>query len=333
MNGLFPIPDTIQEEMEHEIGYPLSSLKTDATTTNLNFLSPIGFSRLQNRYRQASSLLKTYGINMSMEQFPFIRLPTGHILTEPSRNLRFISFTNPLQSLLFPLRSRKIRQEIIDYLKGNHKDASRSFAYFQLINIICSMTKVKIAAPLITSPFEYEPTLSTPLPENPPRLPESPDWNELRNYLKYEYLRSERKIRDEQEDDPLNDRQSYEKELAYSIYDPLGRTNKTAGFQWVSGIGTEEIDGTIVTEHTMREQQSKAEKLIFVGDYFPNEYIVHLHQFSGILLTGGSHLSHSAIVARERSIPYLIGIPEEKEKELRAEEKIRLSLPSLKKIH
>ncbi|MCH8519293.1 MAG: hypothetical protein LAT82_00895 [Nanoarchaeota archaeon] len=50
----------------------------------------------------------------------------------------------------------------------------------------------------------------------------------------------------------------------------------------------------------------KSEKKILISKYFKNEWISQIENFKAIILELGGELSHSAIVAREKNIPYVI---------------------------
>jgi pyruvate,water dikinase len=45
---------------------------------------------------------------------------------------------------------------------------------------------------------------------------------------------------------------------------------------------------------------------VLVAPYFDNAWVTQIDKFKGIVLEQGGTLSHSAIVAREKNIPYRI---------------------------
>ena len=71
---------------------------------------------------------------------------------------------------------------------------------------------------------------------------------------------------------------------------------------------SKEIVGNVIVIGNPYMFNGKIEKgSIIVSSFFKNDWISQMDNVAAVILEQGGSLSHSAIVARERNIPYFIG--------------------------
>ncbi len=101
--------------------------------------------------------------------------------------------------------------------------------------------------------------------------------------------------------------QKYKEEFPFSVYDfpaQFSDKNKSSKIFVVKG----DLNGKkFVVKNPKLFRGKFAENIILVAPYFENSWILEIDKFSGIILEQGGFLSHSAIIAREKKIPYVIG--------------------------
>lgn len=300
---------------------------------SLGVLSPLSASLYRTLFQDIRPALHRLGFQGGPSYFH--RAPNGRIYRHAGLEARFFRF-RPLGSFRFGLHEAEWRRRAAQW---EHEEGEAD--YERLLNVftlwqIASLyflhrEKGRVTEAPFTCPGEYE--LGQLTDVAPPGDPERfLCWEKCRNRLKRGFLSELRKWKQHIVRSPdvlfldwetyvqgfseaghkITDetiRRHLTPEMLLSLPDSFGGKVSAPGAKGVRIAGKGRVQAPVlVIPEPDRWTDPLLPGSLLVAPYFRNDWIPDLPGLAGVVLEQGGALSHSAILAREQEIPYLIGM-------------------------
>lgn len=317
INALAPFPN--------KYCLPKGEWKKTSLAESLGCLSPLTYSLMQKLFADTIPLFQKLGFTAENADF-FYRLPNGEILCDSILIQDFYRNGSFWSSFLRSFRKNAMLQETQKFCKS--ADFDLAFAYKTLLQIFQHwMTANTYANPeKHTHPRRNEYELSHY--EHHFAKPEikTDSWRDMRDSLRVCFFYELNKLKQQLAQKPrssfmdfnewetraVSDAELITREKASaseSIYDfscvIRSQPNPHSTAQKVAGTG--KISGkAFVLPNPLLFHGEFPGDCILVAPYFHNDWILEIDRFKGIIIEDGGTFSHSAIIAREKNIPYFI---------------------------
>ncbi len=286
-------------------------------------ISPLSFDVIKYCFEHNLENFKELGFRAHTFNF-LAQSRNGQIYANPVAQSQFFkprSFLTPFwQAVNEPKYKQKIRIFATTTQDNPFKlkKLSDIFGYWNIANFYARTSK-NIA--IVSWQNEYEVLQPLKLPS--PKLKKQMNWSDWRNFYKQWWLWEYEKLKKDIQKNPLlafgslktiktNDEKTlqanYNKLLPYSILDfPYNFNQKSSHQKVIPVVKAKSIQGNIfIVKNPKIFNEPFPDNTILVAPYFSNDWILEMNKFKGIILENGGILSHSAIVAREKNIPYYI---------------------------
>ena len=294
---------------------------------SLGRLSPLSFSLLEQLYEDSKPAFKALGYQASAVNF-IQRMPDGTVLTDTLLEKEFYRTTS-FGGFWRGFRTPKYQQQAQQFVSSwqeksefSYKNLAESFQLWMLANLI-SQGKGRDQ---ILENTSYE--LSWRQKQSAPQISiKKYSWDDLNPLLKSIFFYELEKLKTQLHASPedvfnewgsyINDIKNATKdksdlldlqyqEARLGIYDySLLNANADEDIQSIgakkAASGKAFIIKTPSTFH-----QNIPDDCILIAPYFSNEWVHDIKRINAIIVERGGQLSHSAIVARECGVPYLI---------------------------
>lgn len=335
--ALFPAKkeqiDAEKKYLEKFSKTPENWIRNDLSES-LGSLSPLSFDLFFQCYKRAQKTFQDLGFCAQNVDF-FGRTRSGEIYIHKKNyqdffapNSLFSSFT---QSFNEPKQKQNI-QNFCENVKANNNPFSiekltEIFGYWTTSNVYFQL---KLSSHKKSEIFydsdEYE--LFFPKKIEFPKKKCLENWNDYRIFLKKLFLWESHKLRQEILKNPIycfgtfddflkkNEKKCVETsltEIVPSLYSfpssfEENTEKSTEKLQFIVGKKITKGEALVITNPATfpLEDLTLPRNCILIAPYFKNQWIRDIDKFSGIILEQGGYLSHSAIVAREKNIPYVI---------------------------
>jgi len=301
-----------------------NDLVIDAFGESFGMLSPLSFSILKDNFKAS---LKTFrGLGFTAQNFDFLwRSRNGQIYTDPTARDEFFklkSFVTPFWQVV---HESKFKQQRTDFSLQSlapdfdYKRLKEIFAHWQIANFYALQSKENLNAQTQSGEYEILTVLDIdfPIPKDEMLWPDWRDYykqwwlfelNKLKKLVVLNPLLAFAEFSELETVTPEVLLKRYDLELPYSIIDypsDFGSINiETKATAVVKGLGTTAPVFVIAQPKLFRGTIAKG--VILVAPYFENDWVLEMDKLAGVILEKGGVLSHSAIVAREKNIPYYI---------------------------
>lgn len=297
---------------------------------SMGILSPFSFSLIKYLYVNNISFIQDK-LYFKAKSVNFIKLLTnGQVLVNIENYKNFYKDKSLFTAFKRGFRSKKSMDEINNFIESYYNKDNKVefninllieiFGYYQISIIYCYILNKKFDQGEYFS-NEYE--ASNILGLKKPKKIVINDWNQLKLFLKklflYEYDKLKQsviKIENfsfldineyiENKYDSKKLIKSYRDSLSDSIYDlnffysnGYELSNNSKNINRILG------EVFVVSNPNILIFQFPKD-VILIAPYFRNEWIPYIENFKAIILENGGLLSHSAIVAREKNISYII---------------------------
>ena len=290
---------------------------------SLGVLSPESFALWENLYQGSRHWFQTFGWKATL---PFLaRANNGQTYIHSARYKNYFRPRNFWQNILIHSREPQWKRKIIqfchnetnqtqagsrDSLSKKNRSAGMArlkdiFQYWVIANFYASKKNLQNFS-FYGSAGEYE--LLSYAKVYSPDWQEPDNWNDLRIFLKKLFLYVSVNLYKKAQSDKINDSESQIRNatLAYpSQFGGADSTHEKALCIAGQKIVTAPIQ-RILNPATFRLSLKKYH--ILVAPYFDNRWILDLPDLAGVILEKGGQLSHSALVAREKNIPYFVEV-------------------------
>lgn len=286
-----------------------------ALSESLGKLSPLSFSLLTELYQDAIPELKRLGCKA--EQVNFLAYqPDGTVLVDPNLEQQFYApsllggFWRGFHASTFKIQAEAALKNFEPSQKFNYAQLSNLFKAWLIQNMLLTGQGRAIAPPI----HAYE--LAWLNPVESLQLAESAPLNlKLRNtfLLELNKLKKELNTQPElvfcywseyQQQDFSQALKRQHATASLAMYDYV-LTSHSSDFQ--SLAATTVVKGTaFYVSPTTMQLPDLPKNCILVSRYFDNRWVQLIPKLAGIIVLQGSRLAHSAIVAREYGLPYVV---------------------------
>lgn len=290
-----------------------------ALSASLGKLSPLSFSLLEYLYKQATPDLQRLGCRAEQVNFLSYQVD-GTVLVEPNLEQQFYAatllggFWRGFRANEFKVKAEAALASFNPAQAFNELQLARLFSAWLLQNILQAGEGREHAPPM----HAYE--LSWLNPAESLVVADSAPLNlKLRNAFLQELNKLKQALAakkylvfcnwDEycQQDDSKAYERQYET-ACLAIYD-YALTHSSEEFKSLAANAC--VRGTVLVVPISSTQQpiNLPAACIWVSPYFDNRWVQLIPKLTGIIVLQGSRLAHSAIVAREYNIPYVVVSP------------------------
>lgn len=303
----------------------------DSYAESFGILSPLSFSVLNHCFKAAIPTFKDLGFRAEVPNF-LARSHNGQVYANVAAQNNFFKLKAWNSAFWQTVNERNFKKKVETFSKNyqasinfdlNH--LNQVFNHWQIANFYAQKS---MRIECLTWPQEYE--VSAFLDLDYPTLKKEMTWPEWRNFYKQWWLFEFNKLKAQIVKNPIqafasvkslpfekgdlegfsssNLEEIYKAELPLSVIDfPSVFSNVIS-----PGKGVAVVKGDLnkvpvfVVKSPKTWQGEFPEKCVLVAPYFDNFWVLEIDKFAGIVLEQGGQLSHSAIVAREKRIPYYI---------------------------
>lgn len=291
-----------------------------ALSESVGRLSPLSFAFLQYLYNEARPVLQLIGHKAQNANFMY-RLPDGTILVDTEKEKNFYQITTMggfWRGFKAPLIQKQVLDEINIGIGNSTFDMKRLNLLFSLWLASNSLSQ-GAGRDEVLDPLRYELLWLNPPPEF--KAHTSKDWGVLSTQIRDLFFNEWHKLKLSIKDHPeavfctvaeyqkgeFNQTGRQHTQVLDAIYDylPLLQSNNASTMQSLSTAKC--VTGTIFkidNPSTFRGEIPKG--VILVSAYFDNRWVHQIKDLKGIIVERGSHLAHSALVAREAQVPYVV---------------------------
>jgi phosphoenolpyruvate synthase/pyruvate phosphate dikinase len=299
-----------------------------AFSESLGCLSPLSFSIFEKLYEESRAHFQKLGFKADCPLF-FSRAQNGMVYVNQTLEKAFFKNKNFMTPFWRSFSQQKELDQTLGYcqqLKASEvfdeERLMKLFQSWQTASVFYSLDKTKDTELPSFEVGEYECTSSSKkaFPSAKPKT-----WAEARQFLKQCFIYELQLIPGKKPTNPYlscltyeelgSDKalqlgmKRYQEELPSSILDyPVNMGEDQREFQEakkISGSGKIKAPAFIIKNpHQFRGEIPDG--VILVAPFFNNDWVSSLTTLKGVILEQGGHLSHSAIVARELSLPYFI---------------------------
>lgn len=302
----------------------LGTWEIESLAESFGELSPLSFSVLSSCYENSLDTFRDLGFKA--ECFNFLaRAGNGQTYANPRAYKDFYALeawhTPFWQSVKEPAFKVQVHTYYKSYDVQNESSLERLqgiFNHWQIANFYAHRDASKNSLEALTWPEEYE-VLKLLNLKFPP-LKDKMHWSDWRNTYKQWWLFEYEKLKQLVVKKPIlalstienlnlaRALKSYETELPLSIIDyPTVFGEPPKGSNCLSVVkGALNKASVLVIKNPKTWRGSFPKSCVLVAPYFDNAWVTQIENFKGIVLEQGGTLSHSAIVAREKNIPYRI---------------------------
>lgn len=280
---------------------------------SLGLLSPLSFSLWKNLYASVQPFLQNIGCETSDDIF-FARAKNGQIYSHSESEQSYFQAKGAAGAFKMAFKKSFLHKEIITDLKKvsgefSFENIEKIFSWWLVANLYVSQKNISFWGDV----GEYE--LSWKQSVFPPELKKT-DWESLRLHLKqlFVYHLSELKKTLSPEDmfgvfnvDWKIESGEYKGlEESLVIYPASFQQEKAMNYVVVVS-GKENLPCEVIFQPENFKGPLPEGKVI-IAPYFDNRWVSQIPKLKGVVLEQGGSLSHSAIVAREYRIPYIINV-------------------------
>lgn len=312
---------------------PPGHWQKNALAESLGVLSPLSFSCIQTLFLSNRKILQKYGIKAEKEDFLW-RAPNGEIFVDPEKESIFWKNKN-----LFSVFIRNAKREILlehIWKKAKREKKKMAFSYKKIEKIFSwwLLSNLFVKKIYTKKNYTYELLEREKIPF--PVLPSQKNWKNMNSFLREWFFFELEKMKKEISKKPemvfmnckewkentrnistsryfkrkkeqLQKRE--EEQIEYSLYDFSSLVYAKYGEKMQKAAGKSIVMGeTYIIENPYIHTENIPFGVILVAPFFRNEWIEYLPHLSGVVLEQGGMLSHSAIVAREKNIPYFFHV-------------------------
>ena len=291
---------------------------------NLGALSPLSFSLIEQLYKSCAPALQAIGLS-ALDLNWLQRADNGQVYCDIQSYGRFFSYKHWWSPLKLSYKQTFKWQEINAYLKTyvNPKEfqisqAQEIFNYWMVANVYLALQKGSVLPESATF-GDYELANPDPFLNTNQYSPDCSDWAQVCFNLKIiffkhlELLKGELK---EQSSDYLQTWEAFQNlgvkaassndidvALNNSSYYLPANFEKNKIEKRIFLTNSQDFEGTIWKP---RSQIELPENAIYCDEVFDNRFVALIPNLKGIIVRSGSPLAHSAIVAREHNVPYIM---------------------------
>lgn len=306
MGSLFPLPK--------DLARPSTHWQFTALSESFGKLSPLSFSLLLQLYTDAQPALKRLGCRAAQVNFLAYQ-PDGTILVDPSLEQQFYAptlmggFWRGFRAAEFKAKATERLSSLVLKQTFNYAQLSSLFNAWLIQTILQKGQGREIAPPI----HAYE--LSWVNQADGLKLDKSLPFNvQLRNAFLLELNKLKQSLASQQDlvfcqwaeyqqQDFSQARIRQHTAASGARYD-YALTGSSA-FQSLAAATV--ATGTILcVQPTMAQLPKLPVACILVSPYFDNRWVQLIPKLAGIIVLQGNRLAHSAIVAREYGIPYVV---------------------------
>ncbi|NCP67260.1 hypothetical protein GW756_02640 [bacterium] len=323
----FAVPTESQVEAERNLlnQSHQADWQINAYAETFGVLSPLSFSVLEECFNSSVPTFKHLGFKA--DNFNFLkRSRNGQIYADPKAQQEFFALKSWFTPFWQSAKSPKFNQQVQTFYESYKPSEAFSFsglkeifAHWQIANFYAQQNQNAQQVTCRTWPQEYE--VSKTLVLDFPEAKEKMTWADWRDVYKHLFLFELSKLKTKVNKNPW---------LAFALVDEIdsispSELEKRAAFELPfsgldfpanfaensSGESVAVVKGKIkgiafVVKSPKTFRGNFPENCILVAPYFDNAWVTRIGDFKGIILEQGGQLSHSAIVAREKKVPYFI---------------------------
>lgn len=307
IGSLLPIPETLTRPSAH--------WQYTALSESLGKLSPLSFSLLTQLYTDAQAALKRLGCKA--EQVNFLAYqPDGTVLVDPNLEQQFYAPTC-LGGFWRGFRASEFKTKAVAALTSF--ETASAFSYAQLSKLFTAwliQNSLDAGAGRAVAPPIHAYELAWPNPMSAFTMAES---DPLNRQLRTAFLMELNKLKalvatnkavvfcewsEYQQQDFSQALARQHAAASLAIYDYALSTTQSE-FQSLAAATL--VTGKVLAVPAAGATLAKLpDACILVSPYFDNRWVQLIPQLAGIIVLQGSRLSHSAIVAREYGLPYVV---------------------------
>lgn len=304
---------------------PKGEWRRTALSESLSILSPLTFSLISSLFKGALPSFQRVGYRAKKLDF-LRRLPNGEVVSEARLEQSFYKDAGFWSPFLRSFHKRKFLKEAQEYCRRPHFKRPFSYARLQKLFSLWMIANAYLSPGKHLSYTNREYELSVYSAVRAPRTGLH-DWKAVHFFLREWFFFELNKLKEDVQKNPLSffmtlaevqkggvsktELQNREAESVYeSMYDYsrlLSVSNDAQVSTRVAGKGRTRGEVFLIENPNMFSGRLPKNTII-VAPFFRNEWISDMSEVAGILLEGGGFLSHSAIVAREKNIPYFIRV-------------------------
>jgi phosphohistidine swiveling domain-containing protein len=325
-----------------QLNLPKADWQYTALSESLGKLSPLSFSLLEQLYNDARAALQAIGYRAKQVNFMYY-LPDGSIVVNRKAETEFYAqtlFGGFLRGFKAPQWQQKISQFFASIQLDNDFSYTQLSLYFQYWLVANALSKGQ-GRDKVFAVHAYELSWQQAL-EKPVIEQNDQSWATLNKQLKQLFFFELEKLKQQLKATPNSvlgtwkdqqilaaNKAKIEMQAKQALYDYslLGCDQAT---QQTQSIGAKkEVTGSlfIINNPSLFHQALPADSII-IAPYFDNQWIQNIPQLSAIIVRQGGYLSHSAIIAREAGIPYIIS-QQQLGDEFQQGDNVRLSLAGI----
>lgn len=323
MRPITVAPNWLDMLPSHKIAaaLPEKGWEQNELSENVGPLSPLSFSLLQALYAGATTALQPLGLKA--ENIDWLhRANNGQLFCHEEGYKKFFAFKHWWSPARLAYQQRWQWEALNTFLESKPPSGFDA-AYLQtvfnwwLVSNVQLVAQRQTADPAVSGIGDYElGHLKSRLPESVMAQPST--WNQASLALKQRFFQHLENLKQQVSKHPKALWLSWEVYLNAPntrVNEVVIAADRQASFwAWPASRQAGEEGGRYLTDQ--REisgtawnpltHSSPPPDAVYVGPYFDNQYVSFIPQLRGIIVGSGSALSHSAIVAREHQVPYLV---------------------------
>ena len=333
IEALFPAPKKRK--------FPRGKWTKNALSESLGVLSPLSFALVKKLFFGARKKLQKVGCEAKTRDF-LLRLPNGEVLVDEEKEKNFWKNASFFSSFFRGLYRQKMREEAWKFISQWRNTQEKNFSFSRLQKIFSwwMVSNVYVKMPANKKNYSYELLAQTPFHslqiDEMTSLTPKKNWKSANTFLRTLFFIELEKLKKEIAKKPemvffervqpskiqelFRDHKKWnaekkvlqkceEEQVHNSLYDFSSSFMHESAQQMQKVAGKEKIIAPVyVAKNPYAHTKNLPRGVILIAPFFRNEWIWDLPSLAGVVLEQGGVLSHSAIVAREKNIPYFIHV-------------------------